>query len=109
MENGLVIYARARAFKTKATYLRPRPRPNNSKAKAKNLALWTKPKLDIRGSPGSRSVTWDPAAVTYLPLPQPKLVLDLATPDGCKAELTTMQDLLCFHFRSLVVSFSCFD
>ena len=28
------------------------------------------------------------AAVTFQPLPQPKLVLDLATPDGCKAELT---------------------
>jgi len=26
--------------------------------------------------------------VTFLPLPQPKLVLDLATPEGCKAELT---------------------
>jgi len=25
---------------------------------------------------------------TFPPLPQPKLVLDLATPDGCKAELT---------------------
>ena len=25
---------------------------------------------------------------TFLPLPQPKLVLDLATPKGCKAELT---------------------
>jgi len=30
-------------------------------------------------------VTCHPAAVT---LPQPKLVLDLATPEGCKAELT---------------------
>jgi len=26
--------------------------------------------------------------VTFPPLPQPKLVLDLATPKGCKAELT---------------------
>jgi len=26
--------------------------------------------------------------VTFPPLPQPKLVLDLATPEGCKAELT---------------------
>jgi len=26
--------------------------------------------------------------VTYPPLPQPKLVLDLATPEGCRAELT---------------------
>jgi len=28
------------------------------------------------------------AAVTFPPLPQPKLVLDLATPEGCKAEFT---------------------
>jgi len=31
-----------------------------------------------------------PAEVTFPPLPQPKLVLDLATPEGCKAELTYM-------------------
>ena len=37
---------------------------------------------------GSHSVTCHPAEVTFLPLPQPKLVLDLATPEGCKAELT---------------------
>jgi len=29
-----------------------------------------------------------PAEMTFPPLPQPKLVLDLATPEGCKAELT---------------------
>jgi len=29
-----------------------------------------------------------PREVTFPPLPQPKLVLDLATPEGCKAELT---------------------
>jgi len=44
---------------------------------------------------GSHSVTFHPAAVT---LPQPKLVLDLAIPEGCKAELTwvvvTSQDSL---------------
>jgi len=34
----------------------------------------------------SHSVTCHPAEVTFPPLPQPKLVLDLATPDGCKAE-----------------------
>ena len=34
------------------------------------------------------SVTYQPTEVTFPPLPQPKLVLDLATPDGCKAELT---------------------
>ena len=32
--------------------------------------------------------TSHPAEVTFTPLPQPKLVLDLATPKGCKAELT---------------------
>ena len=31
---------------------------------------------------GSRGVTCHPAEVTFPPLPQPKLVLDLATPDG---------------------------
>jgi len=36
----------------------------------------------------SHSVTCQPAEVTFPPLPQPKLVLDLATPEGCKAELT---------------------
>jgi len=38
---------------------------------------------------GSHSVTCHLAAVTtFSPLPQPKLVLDLATLEGCKAELT---------------------
>ena len=37
---------------------------------------------------GSHSVTCHPAEVTFPSLPQPKLVLDLATPEGCKAELT---------------------
>ena len=37
---------------------------------------------------GSHSITSHPAEVTFPPLPQPKLVLDLATPEGCKAELT---------------------
>ena len=35
---------------------------------------------------GSHSVTCHPAEVTFQPLPQPKLVLDLATPEGCKTE-----------------------
>ena len=47
---------------------------------------------------GSHSVTCHLAAVTFPPLPQPKLVLDLATLEGCKAELTrvmfTSQDSL---------------
>ena len=37
---------------------------------------------------GSHSVTCHPAELTFPPLPQPKLVLDLATSEGCKAELT---------------------
>ena len=37
---------------------------------------------------GSHSVTCHPAEVTFPPLPQPKLVLDLTTPEGRKAELT---------------------
>jgi len=37
---------------------------------------------------GSYSVTCHPAEVTFPPLSQPKLVLDLATPKGYKAELT---------------------
>jgi len=37
---------------------------------------------------GSHSVTCHPAEVTFLPLPQPKLLLDLVTQEGCKAELT---------------------
>jgi len=37
---------------------------------------------------GSHSVICHPAEVTFPPLPQPKLVLDLATLEGCKAELT---------------------
>jgi len=37
---------------------------------------------------GSHSVTSHPTAVTFSTYFQPKLVLDLATPEGCKAELT---------------------
>ena len=36
------------------------------------------------------SVIYQPAVVTFLPLPQSKLVLDLAIQEGCKAELTWM-------------------
>jgi len=36
---------------------------------------------------GLHSVTCHPAEVTFQPLLRPKLVLDLATPEGCKAEL----------------------
>jgi len=37
---------------------------------------------------GSHSVTCHPAELTFPPLPLPMLVLDLATPEGCKAEFT---------------------
>ena len=37
---------------------------------------------------GSHSVTYHPAEVTFPPLAQPKLVLDLAAPERCKAELS---------------------
>jgi len=39
---------------------------------------------------GSHSVTCHQAMVTFVPSPQPKLLLDLATTDGCKAELIWM-------------------
>jgi len=37
---------------------------------------------------GSHSVTCHPVEVTFQLLPQLKAVLDLATPEGSKAELT---------------------
>jgi len=47
----------------------------------------------------SHSVTCHPATVTFPPLPQPILVLNLATQEGCKAELiwvvVTSQLLTC--------------
>ena len=46
---------------------------------------------------GSHSVTCHPAEVTFPPLPQPKLVLDSATPEGCKAELTYNRNTLCWQ------------
>jgi len=36
---------------------------------------------------GSHSATCHLAAVTFQPLPQPKLVLNFVPPEGCKAEL----------------------
>ena len=44
--------------------------------------------LEIICHLGSHSVTCHPAAVTFPPLTQTKLVVNLATPEGCKAELT---------------------
>jgi len=47
--------------------------------------------IEVRNTPhrywNSRTTVL-PAEVTFQPLTQPKLVLDLATPEGCKAELT---------------------
>jgi len=43
---------------------------------------------EITCNMGSHSVSWHQAAVTFPPLPQQKQVMDLATPEGCKAELT---------------------
>jgi len=43
---------------------------------------------------GSHSVTCHTAAVTFPPLPLPKLVLDLATPERCKADLTGHNNVL---------------
>ena len=37
---------------------------------------------------GSQSVTFHPAELTFPLLPQPKLVPNLVTTEGCKAELT---------------------
>jgi len=48
----------------------------------------TSPLREITYHMGSHSVTCHLAEVTFLPLPQPKLVLNLATPKGCTAELT---------------------
>jgi len=44
---------------------------------------------------GSHSVTCRPAALTSPASPQFKLVLDLATPEVCKAELTSV--VVIFH------------
>ena len=49
---------------------------------------FTTPLREITCHMRSHSVTCHPAEVTFPLLPQPKLVLDLATPEGCKAELT---------------------
>ena len=48
----------------------------------------TSPLRELTYHMGSHSVTCHSAEVAFPPLPQPKLVLDLATPEGCKAELT---------------------
>ena len=47
--DGVVIYAKVRAFKDKATNSRPRPRPDNPRptSRASNLALRPRPKINI--------------------------------------------------------------
>jgi len=53
---------------------------------------------EITGHMGSHSATCHSAVVTFPPLPQPKLILELAIPEGCKAEMiqvvVTSQDSL---------------
>ena len=51
-------------------------------------SYWDTEALEITCHMGSHSVTCHLAVVTFPPLPQQKLVLDLTTPEGCKAELT---------------------
>ena len=53
---------------------------------------------DITCHMGSHSVTCHPAAVTFPPLLQPKLLLDLSTPEGCKAELIGVA-AICYVLR----------
>jgi len=48
----------------------------------------TTPLREVTCHKGSHSVTCRPAAVTFLLLPQPKLVLDIATLERCKVELS---------------------
>ena len=57
------------------------------------IIKWSKALQVIICHMGSHSVTCHPAAVTFPPLPQAKLVLDLATLEGCKAELTVAYSL----------------
>jgi len=59
-----------------------------SKVNGYSSSQHASPPLELTCHMGSHSVTCHPAEVKFQPLPQPKLVLDLATPEGCKAELT---------------------
>jgi len=54
----------------------------------KGIASLPSPVRELTCHMGSHSVSCHPEEATFPPLPQPKLVLDLATPEGCKAELT---------------------
>jgi len=59
-----------------------------SKVKINRICKLTSPLREITYHIGSHSVACHPAEVIFPPLPQPKPVLDLATPKECKAELT---------------------
>jgi len=59
-----------------------------SKEGYKQFVNFTSPLREIIYYMGSHSVTCHPAEVTFPHLPQPKLILDLATPKGCKSDLT---------------------
>jgi len=54
----------------------------------KQFVNFTSSLREITYHMGSHNFTCHPAEVTFQPLAQPKLVLDLAIPKGCKAELT---------------------
>jgi len=61
------------------------------KVNVRGIALCNEPHSLLRKLKchmGLHSVTCHPAEVTFPPLTQPKLVLDLAISEGCKAELT---------------------
>ena len=59
------------------------------------------PLRELKCRMGSHSVTCHPAEVTFPPLPQPKPVLDYATPEGCKAELTYAHSIHIQGFETL--------
>jgi len=54
----------------------------------KQFVNFTSPLQEITYHMRSHSVTCHPAEVTFPPLPQPKLVPNLVTPKGCKAEFS---------------------
>ena len=53
----------------------------------------------------SLGVTCHPAELIFPPLPRPKLVLDLATPEGCKTELTYMVYVICAGGGDMAATF----
>ena len=90
-------YLSARAVNTGVTSGHSCLRPVNSPVSTYSACVSNKcitvrkvaaPLRELTCHMGSHSVTCHPAELTFPPLPQPKLVLDSATPEGCKAELT---------------------